>query len=205
MRDIDVREAVRATLVAQYAGDPSTRIVEEMGVWSGSVRVDLAVINGALAGYEIKSDRDTLDRLPLQAELYSRVFDRMTLVVGRKHVSHAIDLIPQWWGVTVAKGVAGAVELRERRRGRVNPNRDPFLVAQLLWKDEALGVLEKYGQAKGLRGKRIRDIHLKLSQLPLRELCDEVREAMKRRTEWLGQHYADKLNVTVNADCDPAF
>jgi hypothetical protein len=68
-----------------------------MGIWSGSVRIDVAVINGELTGYELKSDRDTLERLPLQAELYSRVFDRLILVVGKRHAKKAIEHIPEWW------------------------------------------------------------------------------------------------------------
>jgi hypothetical protein len=65
MRDSDVRGATKAWLSAEYACDQDTRIVEEMGVWSGSVRIDIAIINGHLSGYELKSDRDTLERLPL--------------------------------------------------------------------------------------------------------------------------------------------
>jgi hypothetical protein len=60
MRDRDVRAALLRRLSSDYADDADTRIVEEMGVWSGSVRIDVAVINGELSGYELKSDRDTL-------------------------------------------------------------------------------------------------------------------------------------------------
>ena len=56
-----------------------------MGVWSGTVRIDVAVLNGEMCGYEIKSDRDTLERLPFQIEIYSKEFDKLTLVVGRRH------------------------------------------------------------------------------------------------------------------------
>jgi hypothetical protein len=80
MRDRDVRAAVLRKLAAVYGNDANTRIVQEMGVCSGSVRIDIAVINSELWGYELKSERDTLERLPSQAKLYNRVFDRVTLV-----------------------------------------------------------------------------------------------------------------------------
>src|SRR5579864_2664888 len=102
MRDSDVRTAVRAWLNAKYAADPNTRIVEEMGIWSGSVRIDIAVINGELHGFELKSERDTLARLEGQAELYSQVFDRMTLVTAERHLNKAQSKIPPWWGITTA-------------------------------------------------------------------------------------------------------
>lgn len=83
MRDIDVRIAVRERLREEHLGDADTRIVEEMGVWHGSVRVDIAVINGEIAAYELKSARDTLQRLPGQACLYNEVFDRVSLSFGQ--------------------------------------------------------------------------------------------------------------------------
>src|SRR6266852_8949937 len=135
MRDSDVRSAVLERLVRCYEGDSSTRIVEEMGVWSGSVRIDIAVINGELCGIELKSDRDTLERLPFQAEIYSQVFDRVELVVGKRHAEKAQAQVPQWWAVTVATTKAGKIELEAMREGRVNPAPDPYLIAQLLWKE----------------------------------------------------------------------
>src|SRR5687768_13175586 len=117
MRDRDVRQAIRQHLHALHDGDYETRIVEEMSVWSGTVRIDIAVINGELAGFELKSDQDTLDRLPLQADVYSRVFDRVTLVVGKKHVKKALSLIPAWWSVFVASGEQGHISITTERDG----------------------------------------------------------------------------------------
>ena len=37
------------------------RIIEELAVCDGEARVDVAVANGRLCGYEIKSDADTLE------------------------------------------------------------------------------------------------------------------------------------------------
>ena len=204
MRDKDVRNAVRQQLSQQHAGDLNTRIVEEMGVWSGSVRIDLAVINGELSGYELKSDRDTLERLPLQARLYSRVFDRVTLVASERHVDKALSRIPEWWGITVALEEADTVLLRSRRPSQPNPAQDPYLVAQFLWKEEALSVLASLGMKKGWTGKRLKEIHQKLaSELPITELAAYVRNALKRRQNWLGQNVPDQFDMTIDADDNP--
>ncbi|HEX2652354.1 MAG TPA: sce7726 family protein, partial [Xanthobacteraceae bacterium] len=117
MRDADVRRAVRAMLDQRHAGDLDTYIVEEMGIWSGSVRIDIAVINGELCGFELKSDRDTLERLPLQSDLYSRVFDRVDLVIGRRHAQKAETYIPEWWGIQIASPADDGVSLRQKRVG----------------------------------------------------------------------------------------
>lgn len=206
MRDADVRAAVRHMLKERHNGDERTRIVEEMGVWSGSVRIDIAVINGELSGFELKSDRDTLERLPFQAELYSKVFDRVTLVVGSRHADKARIQVPDWWGVMVATQGITCVELAPYREGDTNPSPDPYLVAQLLWKDEALSVLEAHGLARGWRAKRIKLIHQRLAaEIPFGQLGEHVRSALKHRGEWLRQMMSCHLDVAVDADPNPVL
>jgi hypothetical protein len=188
MRDRDVRGAVLLKLAHEHAGVPDTRIVQEMGVWSGTVRIDIAVINGELRGYELKSERDTLERLPLQLRIYSRVFDRVTLVVDGKHIAGAEQRIPSWWGLTIAEAQGPLIQLREVRPAEINPSPDPFLVAQLLWKEEAIGILDSKGLAKGWRAKRIKLIHQRLvDNLSFVDLSMHVRNALKRRESWLRQ------------------
>jgi hypothetical protein len=200
MRDSDVRAALRDKLHALHAGDADTRLVEEMGIWSGSVRIDMAVINGELAGFELKSDRDTLQRLPNQADLYGRVFDRLTLVVGSRHMDKAMAVIPPWWGVTAAALIDGRVALTDVRAPMPNPSPDPYLVAQLLWKEEAVGALEAFGLAVGWRSKRVKLIHQRLAaEVPFADLALHVRSALKVRNKWLGQSGPDHLDVSVHA------
>ena len=204
MRDYDVREAVRRHLALQHTNDTDTLIVEEMGVWSGSVRIDVAVINGELCGYELKSDRDTLERLPAQAELYSRVFDRVCLVVGSKHEGKARRIIPRWWSVmTATMGPEGA-RLRLVREGKSNPKPDPYLVAQLLWKEEALAALERLGLAKGWKSKGAAQIQQRLAtSVNFAELSDIVRSALKSRAGWLGKPVSHQREMPVHAVDDP--
>lgn len=200
MRDRDVREAVRKHLHRLHQGDSSTRIVEEMGVWSGTVRIDLAVINGELSGFELKSDRDTLIRLPLQADIYSRVFDQVTLVVGSRHYEKALTRIPDWWGVMCAVECDGDLRLDPVRAGCRNPSPEPYVVAELLRKDEALQILDEFGLAKGWRSKRVKAIHQRLaSDLPFHILSERVRSVLKSREHWLGQNSGHQIDVAADA------
>lgn len=203
MRDSDVRGAVRDCLRAKYASDPSTRIVEEMGVWSGAVRVDIAVINGELLGYELKSNCDTLERLPRQVEIYGKVFDRMTLVVGDRHADKALRVVPPWWGCMVATMLGDEVGLRWKRKPRQNPDQDPAIFVQMLWKEEAVSILERYGLAKGWRSKRSSEIADRLlSEIPFNKLANDIRAALKVR-EKLGQLIAREFDVPVDAIAHP--
>jgi hypothetical protein len=50
------------------------------------IRADLAVFDDCFYGVEIKSEADTLKRLPSQMEGYARYFDRTILIVAAKHL-----------------------------------------------------------------------------------------------------------------------
>jgi len=179
-------------LAAQHAGESDTRIVEEMGLWSGAVRIDLAVINGELGGYELKSDRDTLDRLPVQAAMYSRVFDKMNLVVGSRYAGKVRPLIPEWWGITVVTKIGCNLELFSARRCHDNPDPDPLLLARLLWKPECLGILDDIGSARGWRAKPVAALHTRLVEvLPIDQLRERIRKTLKLRPNWLRQPVND--------------
>jgi hypothetical protein len=193
-------------LAAEHAGDTNTRIVEEMGIWSGSVRIDVAVINGQLTGYELKSDKDTLERLPLQAELYSRVFDKICLVVGAKHEGKARRLVPRWWGVIVATKYGEGIRLRSVREPKLNPKPEAYFWAQLLWKDEALGLLDRLELARGMRAKPVAEIHRRLADaLSFDDLSQHVRAILKERQGWLGQPVGHEGQVPINTVFDPSL
>jgi len=185
MNDTQIRVATKQALFAQHSGDPDTVIFEELGVQHGLSRIDLAVVNGELHGFEFKSDKDTLTRLPEQAESYGRVFDRVTLVVGERHLLHAIDIAPDWWGIRVARMKFGKVQFSDLKHATNNPSRDPASIVALLWRDEALSFLEELGSAAGLRSKRRRDIYSRLvEEIDLDALCKRVRLCLRQRTNW---------------------
>ena len=193
MRDIDVREAIRDRLNRLHKGDDQTLIVEEMGIWAGCVRVDIAVINGEFHGFELKSARDTLERLPRQAAIYNEVFDRVTLVMAEKHFEKAHNQIPHWWGILSARiGKSEMVALEPVRKAGLNPNINPIYVARLFWRDEAISLMEKHGIARGFKSKPLEVIvqHLS-SSLPLKILRDEARAALKARDKLSRQTLAN--------------
>lgn len=181
-----IRAALRAALRKIHARDEKLRIVEEFGVEHGAIRIDIAVVNGFLHGYEIKSDRDTLLRLPEQMGAYNSVFDRVTLVVGKQHLYDAIRIVPDWWGIIVAKiGIDHSVLLNPLREARDNNGQSNVSLARLLWRAEALRVLEEAGKADGLRSKSREIIYERLSELfDQKTLETKVREALFFREDW---------------------
>lgn len=182
MRDIDIRRALRQKMERLHYGLLDTKIVEELGLCQGIARVDLAVVNGSLHGYEIKSERDTLARLPGQTDIYNRALDFVTLVIAPTHSEKIGDIVPSWWGIWTATQDECGVRLEIFREHQKNPNIDPFSLAQLLWRDEALQALTDHGLANGMRSKPREELWRKLAaDLTLEELGCIVRECLKRR------------------------
>ncbi|APO75213.1 hypothetical protein AM571_CH02404 [Rhizobium etli 8C-3] len=149
--DAMMRQAVRTRLALAHAGEDAV-IVDELKVSRGSCRMDVAVINGRIEGYEIKSDKDTLERLSRQAEMFGLVADRMTLVVGHKHLEKARTMVPGWWSIMTPSSVASdKLDLVIARRGRLNRKRDKRALIEALERDELIAMLEAHGIDKGYR------------------------------------------------------
>lgn len=185
MHDADVRHAVLALLRLRHPDPAAVRIVEELGVWSGSARIDVAAIGTDLYGVEIKSASDTLKRLDWQVDLYGRVFDRVDLVAAERHLAPALARIPPWWGVLRAAEDLGGVRLEPVRVGGVNPSPDPALVSALLWRDEVLAILRERGLARGWasKAKPKLDAHLAAS-LSRGGLTEVVCATLRARAAW---------------------
>lgn len=186
MRDPELRAAVKDTLLAPFYSDPNTLIIEELGLKHGSGRVDIAVINGELHGYELKSDQDTLRRLPKQVAVYTSVLDRITLVVTPHHIVQAIEMVPEWWDIMLAEiQAAGNIRFQAVRTGQENPSLSALAIAKLLWRDEALQLLEILGAAEGIRSKPRRIIYARLVEvLDLDQVRACVRNLLKIRKDW---------------------
>ncbi len=186
MNDHHIRTVLRDQLSVRYSRDCDTIILEELGLRHGSVRVDLVVVNNILHGFEIKSDRDRLRRLPDQVRIYSSVLDRITLVVGYRHAYEAMQIVPEWWGVTLAEmKPSGVVCLSEAREPKDNPSTDIRTIVALLWRDEALTLLKEFGAANGVCSKPRAAVYERLIEVSNPDhLRYQVRQQLKCRRGW---------------------
>jgi hypothetical protein len=181
----EIRRELTSQLHGLHKDEPDTLVLQELGVCEGRARVDVAVLNGSIQGFEIKSPDDSLARLPQQSEWYGRVFDCVTLVYSGRKDSTVISNVPEWWGLCRAESVGGTCVLTEVRRAAQNPDQDPYHLAQLLWREESLVILEERELAKGIRSKPREVLWRRLSEaLPIDELKELVRERLKARVGW---------------------
>ena len=160
LREAFVRKRLQRLLTAKH------QIFHEFALGNGSARIDTLVISSILHGYELKSDRDSLERLPDQARIYSAMLDKVTLVTSYHHALEAIEIIPPWWGVTLAhEGQRGAVHFGAARSPRQNPNVNGKALVELLWRGEALNLLSELGSDKGMRSKPRERIYQRLADV----------------------------------------
>lgn len=142
----ELHEAMKQQLLAEYSCALGPAVLEELRLRQGRARVDLAVVDNRIHGFELKGFQSGLGWLPHQIGIYNSVLDRVTLVVGHTHLSEALDMVPEWWGIQLAvKDVDGTVVLSKVRRARANPAIDPVAVAEFLWHDEAASLLNELG------------------------------------------------------------
>lgn len=142
MRDFIIRQAFHNSVLKSEHESSDTFIVDELGLKNGSFRADIAVLNGKLVGYEIKTDSDTLSRLPNQVKAYNEVFDNAYIIVGNKYIDSIQELVPEWWGIyLIQESALGEYNFKIVRKAKMNRSKDTFGLAQLLWKNEVTDIL----------------------------------------------------------------
>ena len=187
-------EAWRAGGAVSVAGlDPEIRtaLVERLGpdgvscrvrheVWVRGpveVRIDLLAVTGAdpttgqggiVEAFEIKSDADSVTRLPKQIAGYDQVAQRCWLAVGSRHHTKAAALLPDHWGVLVHDTTGLHID----RPAAANPNLNPAVALNLVVGRPALTDL----------ARRAGRTHRPVSRM----LTDELREHIATApTDWV--------------------
>lgn len=186
-RDSDIRRSLNEQLKYNFKDDSSTLIINELCLCQGDVRADVAVINGAIHGYEIKSDSDTLERLPKQIEFYNKVFDTITVVTGDIHFERVKSMIPKWWGICLAKVTNDStnVTLETFRETLPNKNVEAISLIQFLWREELLEILRQIGATKEIYKYRKFELWDYLCEnVSLEEIKSYVRAFFKKRNNW---------------------
>jgi hypothetical protein len=185
----EMRVALLNTLRQVY--DPeSCMIVEELVIGGRGARVDVALISDNLTAFEIKSDFDNYDRLSNQIHAYNRVFEQISIVVGWENALKVNNVVPSWWGIVVAvRGDGGTVDLIGDRPPQPNPLRDPYSLASLLWREEAIELLTAATMIEGSLRKRDKSwLFDQISEtFCLEQIACAVSKQLKQRVGWRGQ------------------
>ncbi len=184
--DSEIRLALHRRRLNRQRRQPNTLVIDELGLAHAQSRIDIAVINGCVHGYEIKSGQDDLVRLENQLSIYRRTLQKLTIVADTKHLQSIADCVPEWCGIIeVERGPRGGISFIAIRSAQFNPDVEPAMLAHLLWRPEALALLKRHGYpAKELRQPRKHLYKLLSETLTPREITAAIREFMPRRQAW---------------------
>lgn len=155
-------------------------VINEMVVSNWARRADIAVANGRLYGFEIKSEFDSLKRLPGQIESFQKHFDKVTVVAASKFIPEIVKSYPSEVGVIEVFIKGDNFELRQIRSGRISEVRDFQAIASLMTKLEIERLL-KAESVKFQAGTPRKELVNKLVSIPVKRLKNCALESLKRR------------------------
>jgi hypothetical protein len=180
MRDICIRQLLKEKQLAFYINDNESKVVDELNLPVAKARIDIAVINGAFHGYEIKSASDTLQRLPSQIEAYTKVFDYLSVVTEKKYSEKILQFIPKFIGLIECSENS----IQVIRKPKLNKNKEGFFIAKLLWREEIIDILTEHQIPFRKKDRNWILCETLSSNLNIEILSGIVREKLKNRTEW---------------------
>lgn len=176
MYDKDIRSALKNELL-QLLDDVS--LFDELPICRSGY-ADVAAVNCALWGFEIKSDHDTLNRLPMQIQNYDMTFDYSVVVTTKQHLKHVRSLIPPKWGIILAESREGTVTLRHIRKPRKNSNACKLTQIQLVWKNEARRILRRLN-IQVPSNALVSEVWRQLQKVDSEKLAPLIRDQLKAR------------------------
>lgn len=184
--DTRIREALHRRKLSHAAQSPNTLVVDELGLMHARARVDIAVINGCVHGYEIKSEADTLKRFDRQLAIYSMCLEKLTYVCAERHLTELYSLTPKWCGILlVSKGPRSGLDFITVRKPNRNPGLDKPKLAHLLWRPEVIVLLTRLDAPRALMKKpRVHMYDFIAERLSVSEITDYVRECFISRGTW---------------------
>ncbi len=184
MKDPCIRQLLKDTELLHFFNDSNSKVVDELSLPVAKARIDVAVINGALHGYEIKSACDTLQRLPSQIEAYTKVFDYLSIVTESKYHKRILAFIPLWVGVIICNEKKGVKSIKQVRKPKLNKEKQGFFIAKLLWREELIDSLTEYQIPFRKKDRNWLLCETLATNLDISTLSFIVRDKLKKRVDW---------------------
>lgn len=176
--DREIRDKLLEILRANKG---NIKIINELDL-HGAV-VDIAVIRKKyFCGYEIKSDKDNLSRLPIQMQIYDWMLDKITIVVGISKLPEVKRIIPDFWGIMTASNGNGKITITEKRKPKLNKYISKTWLAKKLWRSDIVNILRVKDSYKGRSGLyRHELLEFLLGIITLDELKYHIRKILIKR------------------------
>jgi hypothetical protein len=162
----------------------TARMITEFRV--GDCKADVVILNGTSTAYEIKSERDSICRLPHQLKTYLRVFDHVHVITGTNHLSSVMATAPSSVGVMVLSNRFQISTVREAASNR--RNLDPTTLFESLQRQEAKHMLAACGiEVPDVPNTEIHGVlRAAFARIPADRLHDTFVATLKKHRRHLG-------------------
>jgi hypothetical protein len=185
----DIKAAVIDKLFASAALSDAV-LINEMVIANWSRRADLVVANGKLHAFEIKSDFDSLRRLPGQVETYLSRFDKVTVVCTPKFTKLVRDCTDARVEIWCASKTSDGVKLSVYRRGHAANVSNKRILYGYLHKPELIALLKREGK----------DVFVDMSRNQLEDLADVL--STRRIREFVLNALKKRYRESFERFCD---
>ena len=110
----------------------------------GKNKADIVILNGTSSAYEIKSERDKLDRLESQINSYLKVFAGVNIITGENHLEEIKDKTSEEVGILLLTDRYQIKTIRKpiERKDRI----DPQTLFESLQRKEQIEILMQFGE-----------------------------------------------------------
>lgn len=156
---------IHKVLIGKHSLNTASMLTEFRAVTS---KADLVILNGNAIAYEIKSERDTLNRLEHQLHNYQKLFAAINVITSESHLDAVMKIAPKSIGVLC---LTRRYTIKTMREAVVQPEKiSPEAVFDSLRINEAILVLKKLGEKipelpNTMKYKALKDIYTKLDPI----------------------------------------
>ncbi|WP_460107606.1 sce7726 family protein [Pseudomonas sp. H1_F01] len=197
-----LKAAVIDRLINSGILDENSVLVSELTVDNWTHRTDIVLANGRLWGFELKSEKDSLSRLPAQIKSFSRHFEKFVLVVSKKFEKRVLELIKDANGVGlwVASNNGEITEKIRPRAKLISPEASISLITAT--------ELRRLLTANGIKHQKTShrsDLVDLAKNLPPTILADGARTAIKIRFKEVHDRFLLQRERTDSYEAIPAL
>jgi len=146
----------------------------------GKNKADIVILNGTSSAYEIKSERDKLDRLEGQINSYLKVFARVNIIAGENHLEEIKNKTSEEVGILLLNNRYRISIIRKsiERKDRIEPQ----TLFESLRRNEQIEILRQFGVAPpDVPNTQLHEVlKEKFSKLPPAQLHDVTINTLKK-------------------------
>lgn len=192
LREQDVKIALIDWLYKKGMLSDAT-IINEMVVANWSRRADLAIANGSLQAFEIKSDFDSLKRLDGQLKIFKSSFEKVTIVCAPKFTCEVSKRVSSDVGVVEFQSNNGSVRFKVIQKGRICSRLNKVAYLDFLLKTELKDLLNQHGIT--FSNELHRDcLEVLASKISLNKIRDFVIASIKNRYYATSNEFLSRLH-----------